>query len=61
MSRLITDEMVETFAIVGSPEEAVKKMTHRFGGLINRTGLAIPGLSDEQNRDLIDQLRSGEA
>ena len=57
MAELITDEMVETIAIVGEPEKVVDEMKRRFGGLITRTGFDVPGLSDEQLSALLDRLR----
>ena len=61
MSRLITDEMVETFAIVGKPDHVIEAMTKRFSGLIDRTGFFIPGLSDEELGDLVSRLRTASA
>ncbi len=58
MAALITDEMVETIAIVGSAAEVVKKMRERFGGLISRTGFAAPGLDDDALTGHLQDLRS---
>ncbi|MEM8768319.1 MAG: hypothetical protein AAGE43_12790 [Pseudomonadota bacterium] len=58
MAALITDEMVETIAIVGSAVEVVDKMRERFGGLISRTGFAAPGLNDDALTDHLEHLRS---
>ena len=37
MAELISDEMVDTIAVVGTPQEVVDKMKERFGGIIART------------------------
>jgi len=58
MAALITDEMVETIAIVGTPDEVVAKMKTRFGGLITRTGFSAPGLEDGRIAELLDRLRA---
>jgi probable F420-dependent oxidoreductase len=55
MAALITDEMVETIAIVGEPAHVVEQMKARFGGLIQRTGFVAPGLADD---DLATHLQS---
>jgi len=58
MSRLISDEVLETLAIVGNPRSVVERMRERFGGLISRTGFAIPNISDDELGSLLELLRS---
>lgn len=58
MAALITDEMVETIAIVGTPVEVVQTMRTRFGGLISRTGFGGPGFDDDELSELLDRLRA---
>ncbi len=57
MSELITDEMVETIAITGSPVEVVDKMKARFGGVIHRTGFGGVNLSEETLGEMLSRLR----
>ena len=57
MSDLITDEILETIAIVGKPEAVVDKMIKRFDGCIGRTGFAVGGLEPDRKRELIEKLR----
>ena len=57
MSRLISDEVLETLAIVGDPRSVVKRMRERFGGLISRTGFAVPNISDDELGSLLELLR----
>ena len=57
MAALITDEMVQTIGITGSPVEVVDIMMQRFDGLVNRTGFSVPGLSDDDLGDLLARLR----
>jgi len=42
MPGLITDEMVETFAIGASPEEVGNKVLERYRGLVDRVTLYLP-------------------
>ena len=57
MASLITDEMVETIGIVGTPDEVVDTMLARFGGVISRTGFGAPDLEDDQLGELLTRLR----
>jgi probable F420-dependent oxidoreductase len=59
MAALITDEMVETIAIVGTPEQVVDTMRERFAGLITRTGFADPALAPDELGSLLERLRDG--
>lgn len=58
MAALITDEMVETIGITGTPSEVVDTMKARFGGVISRTGFGAADLSDDDLGQLLAQLRS---
>jgi probable F420-dependent oxidoreductase len=59
MSRLIDDELVETFAIVGSPEDAVAEIKRRYGDIATRITLQVPAERDEARwRGLFDELRA---
>lgn len=58
MAALISDEMVQTIAIVGTPEEVVDTMKARFGGVIARTGFGAPDLTDDDLGVLLERLRS---
>lgn len=58
MAAVITDEMVSTIGIVGTPEEVVTTMTKRFGGLISRTSFGVTDISNDQLGALLEQLRA---
>ena len=58
MAALITDEIVETIAIVGAPEHVVDTMRQRFSGLVTRTGFADPELEPDELSSLLGRLRS---
>jgi probable F420-dependent oxidoreductase len=55
---LIDDEMVEAFAVVGTPEEAIAEVKRRYGDVATRIGLTLPEDADmERWGALFDQLR----
>ena len=58
MAALVDDDVLHTLALVGSPHDVIEAMKSRFGGLIDRTGFAAPGCSDEETASLLTQLRS---
>ena len=58
MLALITDEMIETIAIVGNPTTVVDKVKQRLGGIIHRTGFSDANLSDATLADMLERLRS---
>ncbi|MEM8489167.1 MAG: TIGR03617 family F420-dependent LLM class oxidoreductase [Bacteroidota bacterium] len=57
MAELISDEILETFAVVGEPEQVVDEICHRFGGLVDRTAFSIPGMSDERLAELLQRFK----
>ena len=58
MAALISDEILETIAIVGAPEQVIDTMKERFGGLIDRTGFGLADLADDELGVLLERLRS---
>ena len=57
MAALITDEMVNTIAIVGDPSSAVAQMKTRLGDVIHRTSFAGNNLSDATVASMLAELR----
>ncbi len=57
MAALIDDEILETIAIVGTPEEVIDAMRTRFSDVVGRTGFRVPALSDEYQTELLNRLR----
>ena len=56
MPKLITDEMLETFVVVGSWDDIADKLRAKYDGLLDRVGLYRPyvrGTEDEQWRRLV--------
>jgi probable F420-dependent oxidoreductase len=62
MSELIDDELVRTFAVVGTPEDAVAEIKRRYGDIATRITLQLPAerdeTADQRWRGLFDELRS---
>lgn len=59
MSRLVDDEVLERFAVVGSPEEAGREIARRFAGLVDRFTIAAPyALAPEQRGRVVAALKS---
>jgi probable F420-dependent oxidoreductase len=58
MSDLIDDEVLHTFAVIGTPEEAVAEVKRRYGDIATRIQLAMPDDRDEARwKALFDELR----
>jgi probable F420-dependent oxidoreductase len=57
MGNLITDEMLEEFAIVSPYDSLVEKIKARWGGIVTRTGLAIPIRKPEDEERLRHMIR----
>jgi probable F420-dependent oxidoreductase len=58
MSELIDDEVLNTFAIVGTPEEAFAEIKRRYGDIATRITIPLPEERDEARwRGLFDSLR----
>jgi probable F420-dependent oxidoreductase len=58
MADLIDDEMLHTFAVVGTPEAAFAEIRKRYGDIATRITLALPPDHDEERwAALFDSLR----
>lgn len=60
MGELISDEMLNTFAVVGEPEQIAAKLHKRYGDVIHRISFDAPYKSDRQrwSRVLADMKSS---
>jgi probable F420-dependent oxidoreductase len=59
MPQLITDEMLETFVIIGDWDDVADKLHAKYDGLLDRVGLYrpfMPGVEDEQWRLLVKRM-----
>ncbi len=57
MGRRITDEVLETFAVVAQPGEIVGQIKARYGGLVDRMPYMFPHASDEERDAFFAELR----
>ena len=53
MGTLITDEILNEFAIVGEIDDIVDKFKARWGGLVDRTTGSLPSRDDDHARELL--------
>jgi probable F420-dependent oxidoreductase len=58
LAEIIPDEVVETFAVIGTPEEAIAEIKRRYGDICTRITLSLPPERDEERwNELLAQLR----
>ena len=57
MGELISDDILEKFAVVGTPDEIVPKFKARFAGVVDRTTLGVTG-AKASTKELIAQLHA---
>jgi probable F420-dependent oxidoreductase len=59
MSGLITDDMVDTIAVRGRPDEVAREIVRRFSGIPERVCLYFPGypMPDERLARLVEEIR----
>jgi probable F420-dependent oxidoreductase len=59
LADVIPDEVVEAFAVVGTPEDVVEELRGRFGDLLTRIQLKLPDdLDPDRRATLLDALRA---
>jgi probable F420-dependent oxidoreductase len=58
MGNLITDDILETFAVVGAPEDVVPMLHARYGPLIDRISFYTPyALDSEESKAMIAAMK----
>jgi probable F420-dependent oxidoreductase len=60
MGQLVSDDMLEAYACVGTPEQLPGKLKKRFGGYVDRIQLDedwFDGLSDDDIRKLVAEIK----
>jgi len=58
MGQLITDDILNEFAVVGESDDAVAKFKSRFGGLVDRTTVSFSARDAEHKSAIMQQLKS---
>jgi probable F420-dependent oxidoreductase len=60
MAGIIDDEVLHTFAVVGTPEEAIAEVNRRYGDVATRVTINVPDGADmERWGTLFGELRAG--
>ncbi len=60
MARLITDDILKEFAIIGTPDEIAPQLKERWGGVVTTVSLAFPGrlgMDDDVARALVRSIQ----
>ncbi|MFQ5416047.1 MAG: LLM class F420-dependent oxidoreductase [Myxococcota bacterium] len=58
MGELVSDEILEEFAIVAEPSRVATALKQRFGGLIDRVLCTFPHATDEERQAYFEELRA---
>jgi probable F420-dependent oxidoreductase len=58
MASMITDEIVDTFVVSGTPEQIAPRLHERYGDIVQRVSFDTPGkLGDERVARVLDGFR----
>jgi len=56
---VIPDEVVNTFAVIGTPEEVVDELHRRLGDIVTRVTVKLPDdLDPDRRAELLARLRA---
>ncbi|MBV9996667.1 MAG: TIGR03617 family F420-dependent LLM class oxidoreductase [Caulobacteraceae bacterium] len=58
MAKLLTDEVVETFAVIGTAEQVADKLVKLYAGKVDRTGFPFTDLDPDRQKALLAKLKS---
>jgi probable F420-dependent oxidoreductase len=58
MGERISDEILETFAIVAEPNQVAGALGKRFGGVVTRVFCTFPFATDDERRAYFEELRA---
>ena len=56
MGELITDDILESFAVVAEPDQVADHIISRYGDIVDRTSAAYGGIPAEQQAEIISKL-----
>ena len=56
MGELITDDILESFAVVAEPDQVADQIISRYGDIVDRTSAAYGGIPAEQQAEIISKL-----
>jgi probable F420-dependent oxidoreductase len=58
MGLLVTDDILDKFAIVAEPDQVIGKFIQRFSDLVDRTTISIPATDDGHLSSLITEMKA---
>ncbi|NIQ95523.1 MAG: LLM class F420-dependent oxidoreductase, partial [Desulfuromonadales bacterium] len=58
MGELITDEMLNTFGIMGEPKDVVPEIKKRYGDFVDRTSGGFTFVDEEKRIEMVAELRA---
>jgi hypothetical protein len=58
MGEVITDDILQKFAVIGEPGAIAKQISSRYGDIIDRTSAAYASLAKNDRSKLINELKS---
>jgi probable F420-dependent oxidoreductase len=58
MAKLLTDEVVETFAVIGTPEQVADKLVGLYAGKVDRTSFPFSHLDQDRQKALLAKLQA---
>lgn len=58
MGTLITDDILDEFAVVAEPRQVIENFKHRFGDLVDRTTVSAPAENEDHRKEILAQLRA---
>ncbi len=58
MSDLLTDEVVDAFAVVGTAEQVADKLIKLYAGKVDRTGFPFTDLDPDRQKELLKKLKA---
>jgi len=58
MGTLISDEVLNAFAVVGEPDSLVPEIKRRYGNIVSRTSASFEFVEADQRREMLTQLQA---
>jgi hypothetical protein len=56
MGKLISDDILDAFAVVGGPSDIAGQIKSRYGDIVDRTSAAYANISEADRRKIIQEL-----
>ena len=58
MGTMITDDILDAFAVVGEPKDVIKGLKSRYAGLIDRASVSFAGVHKSKVPELVQEFKS---